>query len=73
MNEKKCFPDGSGRWIMMEIPRLMKGLVKSITRDRSAVIVNGAMAISASWVSEIKSCELGWKISSQSEVRDKEL
>lgn len=32
---------------MIEIPRLMKGLEKSITSSLTRVIVNGAIAISA--------------------------
>lgn len=37
-----------GFFIMILIPRDMKGLLKSITRSRSDVIVIGAIAISAS-------------------------
>ena len=37
-----------GFLIMMEIPRLMNGFEKSITRSRSDVMVNGAIAMSAS-------------------------
>lgn len=40
-----CF---TGFLIIMEMPSDMKGLVKSMTRSRSAVIVMGAMAMSAS-------------------------
>lgn len=40
-----CF---TGRLIMIEIPWVMKGFVKSITFSRDEVIVRGAMAISAS-------------------------
>lgn len=40
-----CF---TGFLIIMEMPSDMKGLVKSMTRSRSAVIVRGAMAMSAS-------------------------
>ena len=38
----------SGFWIMMLMPRLMNGFEKSITSSRSAVIVSGAIARSAS-------------------------
>lgn len=35
---------------MMEIPKDMKGLEKSITSSRTRVMVRGAMAISAFWM-----------------------
>lgn len=41
---------GAGRFIMMETPTVMKGLVKSITSSLSDVIVSGATAISASCI-----------------------
>jgi len=37
----------------MLIPRLMKGLLKSTTRSRSAMIVSGAIARSASCVHNV--------------------
>lgn len=40
-----CF---TGFLIMMEMPSDMNGLLKSMTRSRSAVIVMAAIAISAS-------------------------
>ena len=48
INEKTPGDDFSGFKIMILIPRPMKGLEKSITSSRSAVIVRGAMARSAS-------------------------
>ena len=53
MNENTpgfCF---SGFLIMMLIPRFMNGLVKSTTRSRSEVIVNGAIAMSASCITTV--------------------
>ena len=41
-----CF---SGRLIIMEMATFMKGLAKSTTRSLSAVMVSGAMAMSAFW------------------------
>ncbi len=40
---------------MMLIPKLMKGLLKSITLSRTEVIVNGAIARSASYKCKIVS------------------
>lgn len=42
-----CF---SGFLIMMEMPRLIKGLLKSMTLSRMEVMVSGAMARSASLI-----------------------
>ena len=49
MKENTCGSLSTGRLIMMEIPRDMKGLVKSRTFSRSDVMVSGAKAMSASW------------------------
>jgi len=46
-----CF---TGLLIMMLMPNEANGFVKSITRSLSAVMVNGAMAISASCTTESK-------------------
>ena len=48
MNEKTPGMSLVGFLIMMLMPRLMNGLLKSMTRSRDDVIVNGAMARSAS-------------------------
>ena len=47
MNEKTPGFSLTGFWIMMLMPRLMNGLLKSMTRSRADVIVNGAIARSA--------------------------
>lgn len=47
--EKTPGLDFCGFLIMMEMPKLMKGLEKSITSSRTRVIVRGATAISALW------------------------
>lgn len=39
---------------MMEMPRPMNGVLKSITRSRSDVIVSGAIAMSASCLRKYK-------------------
>ena len=49
MNEKTPGMSLIGFLIMMLMPRLMNGLLKSITRSRADVIVNGAIARSASY------------------------
>ncbi len=49
MKEKTPGTSLVGFLIMMEIPRLMNGLEKSMTRSRREVIVRGAIAKSASW------------------------
>ena len=46
----------TGFLIMMEMPRVMKGLVKSITRSLEDVMVRGAMAMSASCRRERERC-----------------
>jgi len=48
MNEKTPGMSLVGFLIMMLMPRLMNGLLKSMTRSRDDVIVNGAIARSAS-------------------------
>lgn len=48
-----CF---TGFLIMMEMPSDMKGLLKSMTRSLSEVIVIGAMAMSASWKNASECC-----------------
>ena len=48
MNEKTPGTSFSGFLIMILIPRLMKGLEKSMTFSLTEVIVSGAMAKSAS-------------------------
>ena len=49
MKEKTLGGSFDGLLIMMLIPRLMKGFEKSMTLSLSAVMVRGAMAMSASW------------------------
>ena len=49
MNENTPGISLVGLWIMMLIPRLMKGLEKSITLSRLLVMVSGATAKSASY------------------------
>lgn len=51
--------DFCGFLIMMEIPKDMKGLEKSITSSRTRVIVRGATAISAFWWREKDSESVG--------------
>lgn len=52
---------------MIEMPSDMNGLLKSITRSRSAVIVIGAIAISASYFHSVRKNEknitikINWK------------
>jgi len=48
MKEKTPGMSLVGFLIIMLIPRLMNGLLKSMTRSRADVIVNGAIARSAS-------------------------
>lgn len=55
MKEKTWGGSFSGFLIMMLIPKLMYGLVKSSTFSLSDVIVNGAIAMSASWNNDIHS------------------
>ncbi len=55
MKEKTPGISFVGFLIMMLIPRLMKGLLKSITLSRTDVIVNGAIARSASYKYKIES------------------
>jgi len=48
INEKTPGMSLVGFLIMMLMPRLINGLLKSMTRSRADVIVNGAIARSAS-------------------------
>jgi hypothetical protein len=50
MNEKIPGFFFCGFLIIIEIPKDMKGFVKSMTRSRADVMVNGAIAISASYL-----------------------